>query len=95
MQMHEPDIVEDAVAGAVAVRFIAVRVRDHCFRTNLPSARPSRHPAAGFTTPPRRSVPPATAFATLAGVAPWPHSRLRQVMGIPAPKAVLHDVTCM
>jgi hypothetical protein len=51
MQMHKANIVEDAAwaAGAVAVRFIAVRVRDHRFRTNLPSARPSRFPAAGFT----------------------------------------------
>jgi len=43
MQMHEADSVEGAayIVGPVAFRFIAVRVRDHCFCTNLPSARPS------------------------------------------------------
>jgi hypothetical protein len=41
MQMHEADSVEDAawIAVVVTVRIIAVRVRDHRFRTNLPSTR--------------------------------------------------------
>jgi hypothetical protein len=49
MQMHEAEIVEDAawVVGAVAVRIIAVRVRDHRFRTILPSARPRAPMATG------------------------------------------------
>ena len=66
MQMHEANMAEDAalVVGAGAVRIIAVRVRDHCFRTNLPSTRPSRDrfsTAAGF--PPPHSVAPTTRHA--------------------------------
>jgi hypothetical protein len=70
MQMHEASIAEDAalVAGAGAVRIIAVCVRDHCVRTNLPSTRPTRDrfsPAASF--PPPHSAAPATRHAR-----PWP-----------------------
>jgi hypothetical protein len=37
---------------------------------------PPSFPAAGFTIPPPHSVPPATAFATLAGASPWPYSHI-------------------
>ena len=68
MQMREADIVEDAavVVGAAAVRLIASRACDHCFRTNLPSARPSRH---------RLSPPPGSRYRHRTPFRPQPGMR--------------------